>query len=540
MTGFTHIKVSHTGFHNKRQQQKRSTCTDGGFYTSPTAGQTIDVSSNDKYNMTWDSSCLNSTAVDIYLYAPGSSQSLLHVWENVNFMNGNYEASFKPKWWNATSSVTLQLAIVNSGQPAFLASMPAGPIFTATYTKPSDGSTPADADTSTVDATAEEVNNFARPKKGPSKGGIAAAVIFPLLVVALCVAAYIKFTRERGKEKRKRWSEAVDKRMSTISTDWKSISAAGASAAIRNSIAVNRASTYSLGGGQAGVGSKGLYSQENVSLDEDGQPQMSQLRSGVRTSTFGERVSRVSFAADTRPSGEQSRRLIVKVTFHNGFVPPVPQRSDSTMTTDSAPVSPTQKAGPLTLTAEEIQARISGSQTVARPSVDEVLPALSMMTTGNPSEANDYLFSPKAQGAPELPTPPTPTHSKSPIMGVMPMQPMPANVMSPDDMLRAYAESRKAAAGTPSLSMSPVVSVPAFPTPSYNGNGMRTLYSPPGTPITPATGMPLMAQLSGDNNPYRMSMGVSPSERSNTSMEGRHSHEQDTSNEDAYDLGSAH
>ena len=57
-----------------------------------------------------------------------------------------------------------------------------------------------------------------------------------------------------------------------------------------------------------------------------------------------------------------------------------------------------------------------------------------------------------------MPTPPTPVHQstpKSPIMGVMPMQPMPANVMSPDDILRAYAERRATGAaadpGAPSL-----------------------------------------------------------------------------------------
>jgi len=56
----------------------------------------------------------------------------------------------------------------------------------------------------------------------------------------------------------------------------------------------------------------------------------------------------------------------------------------------------------------------------------------------------------------------------------MPMQPMPASVMSPDEMLRAYAESRRAI-GAPNNGG------PAFPSPtlSYDGNGMRTLYSPP-------------------------------------------------------------
>jgi hypothetical protein len=58
----------------------------------------------------------------------------------------------------------------------------------------------------------------------------------------------------------------------------------------------------------------------------------------------------------------------------------------------------------------------------------------------------------------------------------MPMQAMPANVMSPDDMLRAYAE-RRAAGGAG------IANVPAVPSPTYAGvgtqGGMRTLYAPP-------------------------------------------------------------
>ena len=50
------------------------------------------------------------------------------------------------------------------------------------------------------------------------------------------------------------------------------------------------------------------------------------------------------------------------------------------------------------------------------------------------------------------------------------MQPMPANVMSPDEMLRAYAERRAVASPPPTV---------AAPAPvHYDGNGMRTLYSP--------------------------------------------------------------
>jgi hypothetical protein len=85
------------------------------------------------------------------------------------------------------------------------------------------------------------------------------------------------------------------------------------------------------------------------------------------------------------------------------------------------------------------------------------------------TDDNELLF-PEEQA---LPTPPAPVAPRSPV-GMMPMQPMPANVMSPDEMLRAYAESRRTT-GTSSNSG------PTFPSPamSYDGNGMRTLYSPP-------------------------------------------------------------
>lgn len=97
---------------------------------------------------------------------------------------------------------------------------------------------------------------------------------------------------------------------------------------------------------------------------------------------------------------------------------------------------------------------------------------------------NDDMLLPQHTPSPELamPSPPLPTHQtpKASIVGIMPMQPMPANVMSPDEMLRAYAERRGVA------SPPPTPGAPAMPAPvvNYNGNGMRTLYSPT-TPESP-------------------------------------------------------
>lgn len=329
---------------------------------------------------------MSTTAVDIYLYAPSASNPRIHLWENVNFALGSYETSLHPQWWNSTASVNLQLAIIPSGTPPFLATMPAGPIFQGTWSNTTSGA----VQETSVGGAIEQVNNFpAKPTL--SKGKVAAAVLMPiLLVLALVSAAYIKMSRAKGRDDRKRWSEAVDKRMSTISTDWKSISAAGASAAIRNSMAIaedgNRASAFSFGsirpasgahleGGQAGIGASG-FSGKGIDTTT---PQMSQLRSGLRNQTAGERVSRISFAADTRPSGETRRSMYrdsrmsrTSRAFHTGHVPPLPDRQNGE---ESGDMSPTQTNGPFTLTVEDIQARMAGEDN-HRPSVDEVFPAL--------------------------------------------------------------------------------------------------------------------------------------------------------------------
>lgn len=96
-----------------------------------------------------------------------------------------------------------------------------------------------------------------------------------------------------------------------------------------------------------------------------------------------------------------------------------------------------------------------------------------MRQGGDGSNANDTLLTPITT---DLPAPPTPTHDatagqleRSPIMGIMPMQTMPAAVMSPDELLRQYAEQRRTGSMTPA---SPVQ------------GGMRVLYTPP--PATPS------------------------------------------------------
>ena len=279
------------------------------------------------------------------------------------------------------------MSIVPANTPPFLAPYPAGPIFSVTYQAPSSGSVPESADTSKTDSGVSVVNN------GPyinnhTSGKVAAAVVIPLLFIIFLVGAiFIRLRRQSGKEERKRWSEALDKRMSTISTDWKPISVAGAQAAIRNSIALdanNRASSFSFGnirpastitveGGQAGIGSR---SRTILPGESNG---TAQLRSSLATSQIlAERVSRVSFAPDVRPSSE-SRRTVTSRAFHTSIIPPLPDRrweaSQSSLDHDES-LSPTQTDGPETLSIEDIQAHLAGTEAKPLSSVDAVMPAL--------------------------------------------------------------------------------------------------------------------------------------------------------------------
>lgn len=467
--GLAHVRVGLAGA--PQTHQKRSSCATGGFYISPSQGQT--VSSSSPFNITWDNSCLSDTqAVDIYLIAPSLSSSRIHEWQNVNYALGTYQTNLEPKWWNDTSKMNLQLSIVTSNTQPFLSPFPAGPVFTATYTAPSDGSTPASADLGSPGGVTY-VDNFSSSSSS-SSGKIAAGVLVPLIFIGLGIAVYFKLSRAKAQEKSRRFSEAMDKRMSTISVDWRSMSAAGAQAAIRNSMAVsgggNRNSSFSFGAirplSTAAVEGAPSIS-DKASLDA---PRMSQLRPGLRSSTLGERVSRVSFATDVRPSIESRRTVGTSRAFHTGIVPPLPSNDDKEESEDLSPnLSPTQTRGPFTLTSDDIRARMSVDKTSeVRPSMDEFWPSLSMMRTGNEDSGDDYLL-PQEQSV-DMPLPPVPAHP-APDSGLT-MMPMPANVMSPDEMLRAYAE-RKMKSPPPTGSLT-------FPVPavSYNGNGMRTLYTP--------------------------------------------------------------
>ena len=106
-----------------------------------------------------------------------------------------------------------------------------------------------------------------------------------------------------------------------------------------------------------------------------------------------------------------------------------------------------------------------------------------MRTGSDPSVPDDLLLNPPEPVHVVTSVPPTPQPITSPVMSVIPMEPIPANVMSPDEMLRAYAERKKsiAAAHTSSQSVGPInypkaVVKKRSVTASLKGAGLRVLY----------------------------------------------------------------
>lgn len=85
-----------------------------------------------------------------------------------------------------------------------------------------------------------------------------------------------------------------------------------------------------------------------------------------------------------------------------------------------------------------------------------------MRTGSDPLSPDDLLLNPPEAVFPNYVItsvpPAAPQQVTSPVMSAIPMEPVPANVMSPDEMLRAYAERKKSMTAVP-LSSSP--SLPA-------------------------------------------------------------------------------
>ena len=132
-----------------------------------------------------------------------------------------------------------------------------------------------------------------------------------------------------------------------------------------------------------------------------------------------------------------------------------------------------------------------------------------MRTGSDPLAPDDLLLNPPEPVYPNYvvtSVPPATQHATSPVMSAIPMEPVPANVMSPDEMLRAYAERKKSLsavplASSPSLSATGPINLPKAVVKKRSvkaslrvagSNTMRALFnaknsSPTTSPISPTT-----------------------------------------------------
>ncbi|KZT60577.1 hypothetical protein CALCODRAFT_506819 [Calocera cornea HHB12733] len=479
--GLDAVHVGRSAAHHLKRVVKRAVdCASGGLYVSPTAGQAVTPSSN--VNITWNNACLGSPApalIDIYLYAPAASTPLVHVWGNVPASTGTYgDANINPAWWNATASETesLQLLIVEAGQPAWMTSSPSGPIFKVTtpaaYTpSTSTGSNSGSTTSGTTTGSASNGDSIYQSvtqlfEKVFPKGAIAAAVIIPILLLVLAAVLYIKWSRGKESKKRERFSQVLDKRMSVISSDWKPTSVAAARMSIaagahRGSLATSvymprPSSTFATEGGQAGIGA-GVYNTE-MSEKAIPRPSFQTQRTLGAPQNQTTRTSRISFAPTVHPRMSMAAKEVLGT--HEDYY------EDGTL-------SPTQLAGPTLLADDD----------VARGSMDESfrtevlqMPAMTMMRTGRqsthvpqsivveiPQDNNSGFRSPSPPSSVISPT----ASAKSPLTGFFPAtSPAPTTMMTPDEQLRAYAARRAAS--------------PLPPQPAAVGShpGMRVLYDP--------------------------------------------------------------
>jgi hypothetical protein len=432
------------------------------LYTLPASGANID--SAKQTTISWNSACLNTTSqIDIYLYAPlqPSSSLPIHAWTHVPASVGSYDVKLAPKWWNATSSVELSLNIVPSGNQPWDSNFSYGPTWYATYTAPTDGSAPpADAivgGSSTSDAL---ISIFY--KAGHlTKGGTAAAVVVPLIVMFIALGIWIRKLHLNRNNKLADWSEHMDKRMSRISMDWTQggdgsagpVPGSRPASFIARPQSSYRPSTEAVRAAYAATIAQHGHSSE----DAYGEAEMSENHLG-RDSLHSARKSnyRVSFA----PSAETSQRMR-----HSALNPlrgvnrpasklNTSSKYDDEMDDSELMMSPMQEQGAKPVSMDALRKSID-AESVRQSMLN--FPALKMMDGGETSEQHQDAEEGEQQDEHATISSSNSAQSNlaamaahdigrlSPHTGMA----LPAGSNSPDEALKQYAALRAAAGSSP-------------------------------------------------------------------------------------------
>ena len=307
------------------------------------------------------------------------------------------QTKIDPTWYGSLSKASLQINIQDSSVPPFMSTGLAGPTFLVTYDAKAAlaslsgaGMTPTPTSagaTASPSSKWEIVRNFL--KQGLTKGQIAAAVVMPILAVATFLLAYTFWNRRKEAAKRKQWREKMDQRMSTISIDWKPVSAAGGHAAVRQSMVADRNTRTSSFYGRPS-------SQFVTEIGPNGQP-ISRPRTTLETN----RVSRVSFAVDTYSRPPRPAVPLLPAAYRKSALS---QYEDSPETSENASpdqgvMSPTQRQGAFVLDDESIRDRLGANNANNfRDSGDlarelDTMPAIASKWNPTPKPTSDVRLS---------------------------------------------------------------------------------------------------------------------------------------------------
>jgi hypothetical protein len=459
--------------YGKRSQLTHKSRTGCGiaFYTSPRRDEVLDA--HKPLVVSWDISpsyaaCIGRDQIEIQLTTE-IGESLIE-FKPIPFSAGTQEIDLKPEWWNNTSTIKMQAVIAGYKTIGWDDGIAVGPIFTVNW----DG-IPITSN-SGPDSIFNAKGGVAKSGSIP-KGSIAAAVLVPIFAVILAIVGYIKYKRFRNQTKLKRFSQAVDARMSRISGDWQAMSAKGANAAIRQGTATG-----------SGMRMSRVFASE-MQMDMRGGEQVS-LAGRPSGDTQWSRQSRIAFHPDTNTSRERLSTYSQNRTssystgrasraFHVGMnAPPIPATPQTAYYAhdpyEDGLMSPRQANGALPLSNDDI-------------SNMDIAPALRLMrTTNNPhlKSTDDLLLTPGTPSTPygSAPNSPRANAHFSPAAGMMPMQGQNATFMSPDDLLRQYAEARVNGTKSPTLPnavYSPGLPPPSPSQPQYTSTGMRNLTGDP-------------------------------------------------------------
>lgn len=134
---------------------------------------------------------------------------------------------------------------------------------------------------------------------GLTRGQFAAAVILPILAAIAAIGTYVFFSRRREAERRTAWVDTVDKRMSTISENWQSMSNPN----LHNS--PQRVSIHSNGTGSRVRPSVSVYSR----TIGGGRHSSAIMEGNVRLSSYADLAPRDFATEDVSQLGPRARAL---------------------------------------------------------------------------------------------------------------------------------------------------------------------------------------------------------------------------------------